>query len=678
MRFRYFLTVNIISLLAGIALAVSLGGDGVVLGQGNSTVGLLSPWRTTGGYVKTASSTASVWVPGLASADECILTDGDGKFYTATCGTGGGGGGDGLWTYSAGSNWLFPTIASTSPTAIVRGSTFLATSTSATSSLPLLSVSTGISLLGTFADQLSDLCVAITGGSELCDGTDNTGGAWGSITGTLSAQTDLQTALDAKLSLSAFYSTTTSDIGEGTNLYYTNERVATYINSSTTIPADLGTVTNSILRWSGTRWLAGATSTLGISWADVKNKSVVVGELASVDFGDWTCNGSTCVNDTDSIALTTDTTGNYVGTVADGTGIDGTASAEGATYTPTFDATELTALTWSAGGSSSFRHTFNVSTGLDPVLEFGSNSVSVFNTLTAPSLTASSSTSTLNGIIISGLNCSGLTNGGALTVNASGELVCSDDAGGAGGSSEHIDAGSYVYPAEGDYHSAPYYVGTSTTASSTFTGLAATSFGIPGRFFADATNFIINGLQTLFSQTVTFNSNAIFNGSTRIYSSLQVIGAMFAIGTSTNPAIASDNNLAINTTAASSSLRFHDGTAERVLNTDRDKTLFISTSTILSIAGSVTGSTTLILNRPSRPETYTKFFCTTNTGTWGFVLGDGTASSSYSSCSTSGVGVDSPSNSSFTMREIEYLQIGPPSANNTIATLVFTVRTDSD
>lgn len=40
--------------------------------------------------------------------------------------------------------------------------------------------------------------------------------------------------------------------------------------------------------------------------------SITVGELASADFGDWTCNGSSCTVDSNSIALTTDTTGNYV------------------------------------------------------------------------------------------------------------------------------------------------------------------------------------------------------------------------------------------------------------------------------------------------------------------------------------------------------------------------------
>lgn len=58
-----------------------------------------------------------------------------------------------------------------------------------------------------------------------------------------------------------------------------------------------------------------------------------------------------------AVALTTDTTGNYVADVADGTGIDGTASGEGTTYTPTLDLTEVNSATWGAGAFTGF--TFN-------------------------------------------------------------------------------------------------------------------------------------------------------------------------------------------------------------------------------------------------------------------------------------------------------------------------------
>ena len=60
---------------------------------------------------------------------------------------------------------------------------------------------------------------------------------WGSISGTLSNQTDLQNALDARLSLTAWYATTTDGLDEGiVNRYYTDERVNTFVAASSTIP----------------------------------------------------------------------------------------------------------------------------------------------------------------------------------------------------------------------------------------------------------------------------------------------------------------------------------------------------------------------------------------------------------------------------------------------------------
>ena len=50
-----------------------------------------------------------------------------------------------------------------------------------------------------------------------------------------------------------------------------------------------------------------------------------------------------------AVALGTDTTNDYVATVADGTGIDGTTSGETATYTPTLDLTEINSATFGSG-----------------------------------------------------------------------------------------------------------------------------------------------------------------------------------------------------------------------------------------------------------------------------------------------------------------------------------------
>src|SRR3989338_3466595 len=55
--------------------------------------------------------------------------------------------------------------------------------------------------------------------------------------------------------------------------------------------------------------LPGTTSYLG--------STIAADELASADFGLFSCNGSTCSADNDSITLATHTTGNYVATIAD-------------------------------------------------------------------------------------------------------------------------------------------------------------------------------------------------------------------------------------------------------------------------------------------------------------------------------------------------------------------------
>jgi hypothetical protein len=70
------------------------------------------------------------------------------------------------------------------------------------------------------------------------------GGTWGSITGTLSDQVDLQAALDAKLGTS----TTTTSIAEGTNLYHTVARVlASALTGLSTVTGTAITAADTVL-----------------------------------------------------------------------------------------------------------------------------------------------------------------------------------------------------------------------------------------------------------------------------------------------------------------------------------------------------------------------------------------------------------------------------------------------
>src|SRR3990167_8319714 len=76
-----------------------------------------------------------------------------------------------------------------------------------------------------------------------------------------------------------------------------------------------------------------------------------------------------------AVALSTDTTGNYVLDVADGTGIDGTAAAEGATYTPSVDATELNDVTWGDNTEVAITLTFDSTAVTNPFIEFATNQI---------------------------------------------------------------------------------------------------------------------------------------------------------------------------------------------------------------------------------------------------------------------------------------------------------------
>lgn len=71
------------------------------------------------------------------------------------------------------------------------------------------------------------------------------------------------------------------------------------------------------------------------------------------------------------------------------------------------------------------------------------------------------------------------SSGDCLVTDASGNIT-TDTCGGAGGSTLHVDGGGYVYPQSGDYHSAPKYVATSTTAASTFVNASTTQLSISG------------------------------------------------------------------------------------------------------------------------------------------------------------------------------------------------------
>jgi microcystin-dependent protein len=89
--------------------------------------------------------------------------------------------------------------------------------------------------------------------------------------------------------------------------------------------------------------------------------------------GDVTTSTNAATIAADAVALTTDTTGNYVATITEtASGIDGSCASEACAGSLSFDPTEVNSGTWGAGSFTAF--TYN-SGATDPVQTFGSGSV---------------------------------------------------------------------------------------------------------------------------------------------------------------------------------------------------------------------------------------------------------------------------------------------------------------
>lgn len=144
-----------------------------------------------------------------------------------------------------------------------------------------------------------------------------------------------------------------------------------------------------------------------------------------------------------------------------------------------------------------------------------------------------------------------------------------------------------------------------------------------------------------------------------------------------NPTVNTQGEIAIDTTAASSSLAFYDGTAERRLYTDNTKSFFISTSTLSSFNG--TGTTTIEMKMVYRPTTIVAVSCkATTTGTAYLDFGDGTNWSNLVTCNTTGTYTNLSSNNTFVMGEMMKFRLGTIATLTQGFTISYVERQDAD
>jgi hypothetical protein len=231
-----------------------------------------------------------------------VLASSPFSFELDTCGTGGGGGGSSLFEYDGGTDTISPIIASTSNTAKISASTFVATSTSATSTLPWLDITQrlrmasdyftdltgyGLKASGTtlavdnaVIAEVSDLHNAVTlsgaldyitlVGQDIVRGaidlaTDITGtlGVSNGGTGLTSTSTFLfENEIDTESELETF-------LTDVTNVFTNNDGTLADDNLTNNSIEDLNDVaamtenTGDLLSWNGSTWTDVATSTLG-------------------------------------------------------------------------------------------------------------------------------------------------------------------------------------------------------------------------------------------------------------------------------------------------------------------------------------------------------------------------------------------------------------------------------
>lgn len=181
--------------------------------------------------------------------------------------------------------------------------------------------------------------------------------------------------------------------------------------------------------------------------------------------------------------------------------------------------------------------------------------------------------------------------------------------------------------------------------------------------------------ESAFAYSASLDRLTFVNGSTTALT----IATDLYIPTATDPTISTTGDLALNTTAASTSLRVHDGTAERVANLILSKSAVMASST-LAYMGSygAAGTTTVQLWNPPRPITVLAVTCRTDTGTGKMNLNDGTNLATMVPCSTTGARTTMDTNNTWVMSEDFKLSVGTiASAPNTF-TVTVEYREDAD
>lgn len=210
-----------------------------------------------------------------------------------------------------------------------------------------------------------------------------------------------------------------------------------------------------------------------------------------------------------------------------------------------------------------------------------------------------------------------------------------------------------------------------TAGVATFGCLATTDWAIFNNKISSTSLDISSELAALLTDEVgtglaVFNTDAWFQTSVKI-------------PTSTNPTIDAAGEVAVNTTAASTSIRFHDGTAERTLAPDDDKTFIIASSTFPAYKG-LGATSTISWGMALHAETWLEIGCyASTTGTGGLQFGDASSNwMQYVPITATPSIIPLSTNNSFTRGERRTLRIRAETTLTQDISCTANVRRDAD